>query len=482
MVKRGIKWLLLGIAAVLLYLIVGATAPFWKLKMVQNPEAYRIPLETLAEDYGTTDRTMLLETSTQAWEERLRLLCQAQERIIFSTFDIREGESTRDILSVILKKADEGVRVQIVVDGFSGMAHMKREPLFLAISSHPNIEIRWYNPVNLLTPWTSMGRMHDKYLLIDDLAYILGGRNTFDYFVGDYPSDYHSYDREVLVYNPEWASGTESSSIPQLEAYFDEIWNKDACRVYADEEKLAERRDVQEERKKLAERYAELAAARPDLFAAQAAGEYDYAAVTKDTEAIRLLKNPTGIYGKEPVIFYQLTDLMAQAKERVLIHTPYAVCNEEMYAALARVSENVPDARMVINSVENGDNFVASSDYLRNKPDVVETGLALYEYDGGLSYHGKTVVVDRDISIIGSFNFDMRSTYLDTELMLLIRSEELTEELAGYMDRIQADCRKVISPTEYETPAHIEVAEVSAKRRFLMRVFGFVLQPFRYLA
>lgn len=28
--------------------------------------------------------------------------------------------------------------------------------------------------------------MHDKYLIVDDTAYILGGRNTFGYFLGSY--------------------------------------------------------------------------------------------------------------------------------------------------------------------------------------------------------------------------------------------------------------------------------------------------------
>ncbi len=43
---------------------------------------------------------------------------------------------------------------------------------------------------------------------------------------------------------------------------------------------------------------------------------------------------------------------------------------------------------MMINSVENGDNFFASSDYPRHKKQFIETGMRILEYDGGLSYHG----------------------------------------------------------------------------------------------
>ena len=63
---------------------------------------------------------MILETNLSAWEERLRLINQAEERIILSTFDMRDGESTKDLLALILEKADQGVKVQIMVDGFPG--------------------------------------------------------------------------------------------------------------------------------------------------------------------------------------------------------------------------------------------------------------------------------------------------------------------------------------------------------------------------
>ena len=83
---------------------------------------------------------------------------------------------------------------------------------------------------------------------------------------------------------------------------------------------------------------------------------------------------------------------------------------------------------MIINSVENGDNFVASSDYQYHKKDVVATGTkGLYSMTAATPPSGKSLVIDDDdLCAIGSYNFDLRSTYMDTELMLVIQSEELT--------------------------------------------------------
>ena len=122
-----------------------------------------------------------------------------------------------------------------------------------------------------------------------------------------------------------------------------------------------------------------------------------------------------------------------------------------MYDTLTEVTSHVP-VTMMINSVENGDNFFASSDYPRHKKAFIGTGMEILEYDGGLSYHGKSLLIDHELCAVGSYNFDLRSTYMDTELMLVIQSEELTGQLLGYMGEIEKDCRTVVDTHNYIVP------------------------------
>lgn len=91
----------------------------------------------------------------------------------------------------------------------------------------PNVEIKFYNPVSLLKPWTLNYRMHDKYLIIDDTVYLLGGRNTYDLFLGSYVDTYN-LDRDVLVYSEV---PREMSSLSQLQAYFMQAWTQDCSRT-----------------------------------------------------------------------------------------------------------------------------------------------------------------------------------------------------------------------------------------------------------
>ena len=473
------QMILIIVVSAVVYLVVGAMAPFIKYKEVSSQAGDSFRPEDFRSGETGMDRAMILETSQSAWEHRLRLLDGAKSRIILSTFDMRNGESTKDLLSVILHKAEEGVQVQILVDGFSGLIRMEPDPLFYAISSHPNIRIKIYNPINLLAPWKSQGRMHDKYVIVDDGAYILGGRNTFDYFLGDYDTKNKSLDREVLVYNTgQGGADSHESSLFQVEEYFEGVWNMPECRLFHDDESLRDKKRIKEQTALLEKRYEALQENYKELFD----GSYDYLSHTVPTNRIRLVSGPTGIYGKEPDVFYTLTELMKRAEKRVVIHTPYVVTNDYMNQTLSEIVNTVPDVKMVINSVENGDNFVASSDYQYHKKDVVATGVKLYEYDGGYSTHGKSLVIDDDLCAIGSYNFDLRSTYMDTELMLVIQSEELTGQLLGYMGEIEKDCRTVVDTHNYIVPDHVTVAEVPFWKRAAWKVVGLLLQPVRVLA
>ena len=55
-----------------------------------------------------------------------------------------------------------------------------------------------------------------------------------------------------------------------------------------------------------------------------------------------------------------------------------------------------------------------------------------------------SLVIDNDLCAVGSYNFDLRSTYMDTELMLVIQSEELTQQRHGIHGRYRKDCRMVV--------------------------------------
>lgn len=464
-VLRGLRW---AILLCLLFNLIATYAPFARLPGLDadTEQALAARATEMFEDRATDDRAMIIESSQDALYERLRLIEQAEREIVIVTYENHDGESTRDILAAALHKADQGVKVRFLVDGIAGRFDHMGGDLFRAVAAHDNVEVRFYNLIRFLTPWKHMGRMHDKYVIADDKAFILGGRNMFDKFLGEYTATNRSLDREVLICG--------SDCIRQLRDYFEGMWNHPETSVFSSWHQISAER-CQKVYDDLAARYDALRADRPDLFS-----PCDYAEMTLPTRGVWLVSNPTTIYAKQPVVFAQLAAMMARAKDDVVIHSPYAVLNRYMRDTLRAVAGKVP-VTLMINAVENGANLVGSGDYLYHRNDVLSTGVRLLEYAGGKSYHGKAMAIDDALSVIGSFNLDLRSAYLDTELMLVIRSPEINAELRSYMDALHADCRAVLDAHNARIPEGLTVPECPAWKRALMYLIGALMQPVRNL-
>lgn len=475
-VRSGVLiFMIIVIVVFFLYVLLGATIPFLSYKQVDDTYAEQFDAASFYGDAVSVDRAMLIETSSSAWEERIRMIARAQDRIIISSYDFRSDESGLDVLAALLDAADRGVEIKIIIDALAGLSQMEGDESFYALSSHPHVEVKLYNRIDFLKPWKLQVRLHDKYMIVDDYTYMLGGRNINDLFLGEYESIYKNCDREVLIYNTLGEDDGGESSLRVLEAYFFEMWDMDDCTYFHESDSLGEKEAVARQAAFLRERCEQLRASRPELF-----GEFDYSKATVETKGIWLLSNPMHTGVKQPQVFYSLIELMKTAQDRVLIHTPYIVCNEYMYGELASVAQAVGDVRLVINSVENANNLATAADYIRTKPDILDTGVSVYEYDGG-AFHCKSILIDERLCIIGSFNLDMRSAYLDTELMLVIDSEELAGELGRYMLEFEGDSRLAVDAENYEIPDGHTIPAMSWFKRLSLVLLSRIIRPLRFM-
>jgi len=411
------------------YELFGICIAYKKQPEVSNTIKKETQNDSWNERSENMERAVIIEKNPEALLQRVRLIRNAKEDIILSTFAFQSDESGKLILGALHDAADRGVHVRLLVDGMESWVDMEGNPYFYGLSSHKNVEIKLYNKANPLKPWKMMGRMHDKYLIADGKTYILGGRNTYNYFLGDFLG-HKNYDRDVLVVCDE---PEKENSVNQLLEYFETIWEPD----YTDE--------------------------------------------TFETEKIALVSNPIHTGPKEPVVWYQLGELMKNAKERVKIHTPYIICNDMMYNTWKEIAERVPDFSIMTNSVANNGNPFGSADYARNRNRILNTGIDIWEYEGGYSYHGKSILIDDDLSVIGSFNMDMRSTYLDTELMLVIRSKEINKQLEEGMMEYERVSRQVLEDGTYRDPYHVEPIELTKKRQRKIFLVQHLLGWARYL-
>lgn len=191
---------------------------------------------------------------------------------------------------------------------------------------------------------------------------------------------------------------------------------------------------------------------------------YFYENNTFPVESIALLSNPVNAGVKEPVVWHKLMSLIDSAEDSVKLHTPYIICNDMMYDTLKDAAAG-KDVTVMTNSVANNGNSFGAADLEKNRDRMLDTGVTLLEYDGGVSYHGKSMVIDDDISVVGSFNMDMRSAYLDTELMLVIKSDELNAQLRGIMSEYEKSAVTALPDGGYDNPGNVVPQEITTTRK-----------------
>ncbi len=145
------------------------------------------------------------------------------------------------------------------------------------------------------------------------------------------------------------------------------------------------------------------------------------------------------------------------------------------------ICDKVENVSLMTNSIGNNGNPFGSADYYVNKDKILNTGLEVWEYEGGYSYHGKSILIDDNISVIGSFNVDMRSVYLDTELMLVIDSREINSQLNEAMESYEHIARKADADGSYDNPYDVEPVELTPYREKRMKLIKNFILWTRYL-
>src|SRR5262249_37232665 len=139
---------------------------------------------------------------------------------------IWEPDSSGKLLAAhLLAAADRGVRVRILLDDYG--VHAK-DRMLLVLDSHPNIEVRMFNPIALRgTPVLGVmldfsrttRRMHNKSFTVDNQAAVVGGRNVADEYFQARP-DAEMADFDVLAAGP---------IVRDVSTAFDQFWNCSAA-------------------------------------------------------------------------------------------------------------------------------------------------------------------------------------------------------------------------------------------------------------
>ena len=433
-----------------------------------------------APDRWSVDRVALIEFPNDAAFVRLQMIEFATKSLDVSYYTTHWGETTEIFFALLQEAADRGVKVRIILDGIFHNVKGKAGAIIDAFAIHPNIELSLYEPLKLLRPATFNNRLHDKYIIVDDMLLLLGGRN-----IGDKYFDPESYqgkvtnDRDVLVVNTaaETASSTESV-LSEAKDYFERIWQSPFAQP-------SHKKDSQRSRAKGDAIVATLRASLDNLRSRRAelfVQDHNYwMERTVPTHKISLVHNPLTAGKKEPWCGYEIAQLLLSAEQSVLMQSPYVIPNKRVMDVINAIGASGVQFDLLTNSMFSSPNFPAFSGYLAHRKRLVDSGLTIFEYHGTGSIHAKSYLLDGTLSMVGSFNLDDRSAYLSTETMLIIHSEPFYELLSTQIHSAMEESFAVGEDYEYHNPSGKEIPRPSGLKSLTMHALSYVTRFFGFM-
>jgi putative cardiolipin synthase len=400
------------------------------------------------------DWYVLLNNGPGALDWRLRAIDSATESIDLQTFLWSFDATGAAVLDHLLKAANRGVVVRILMDDtfLAGQG-----PALLALVEHANIEYRVFNPfkrransmvtrelINLAEFGRLDHRMHNKAMVFDNRIAIIGGRNLADEYFGlDEESNFR--DLEVLLGGP---------IVEGLSEAFDQYWNDhwsfpigEVAHVESSPEYLEQLRNAAELQPNVHRE--ESASQNEKKWRDIVAGSYSGdAALLVD---IPPQKNPANPSEAPVQVADELVELFRGAKQEILIVTAYLIPTSRLERAVAEAVSRGVNVRILTNSIGSNNHLAAHSAYRNHIGALLNSGADLYEVrtDAGdrdrymlrpvdkkvLALHAKALVIDNDKVFIGSPNLDPRSLRTNTEMGILVVSESFNQNVRSAVEQ-----------------------------------------------
>ncbi|WP_299019714.1 phospholipase D family protein [uncultured Photobacterium sp.] len=378
---------------------------------------------------------------------RLALIQSAESSIDLQYYIYRDDHTSSLMTWALYQAAERGVRVRILLDDMQA----RDDNVLATLSSHPNIKLRLFNPFTQRT-FRMLGfvgdfdrlnrRMHNKALVADSAFAVTGGRNIGDeYFAANDAVDFGDFDLLLI-----------GSAVPDIARQFDLYWNSRPATPIehlVDNIQPPTRVQLSQWQQSLENRFknSDYINALSDLPLAQEVKNQSLNFYLAEAEVIYDM--PSKVYAKDTnaLLLHQISAVLQQAKSDFLLISPYFVPTQNGTEALVEAARKGINVTIITNSLASNDVFAVHGWYAKYRKPLLKGGVKLYEVkvDSSLkkdrswlgssrtSLHAKTFIIDQHKIFVGSFNFDPRSAYINTEMGVFLDTPEFVEYIYQQM-------------------------------------------------
>ncbi len=375
--------------------LVGVLSLLWALYVVVSPELVDLPPErmnvaeglpasatmtALAANLGSPqlegNRVELLVNGEEIFAPMLESIRGARESINFLTYVYWKGDVAASFANELTAAARRGVEVRVLLDAYGSR---KIEENWVETMRAAGCQVVWFRPLRWNTLRRALHRTHRKVMVVDGRVGFTGGVGIAEEWTGDAQDPKHWRDNHFRIEGP---------AVRYLQGSFAEDWRLASGVVLAGERMF------------------------PTLDASGSVGIVPISTAANERF--------TGI----PFTYWFL---MGSARERIVIQTPYYVPDPSLEVGLLDAARRGVEVTLLVPG-EHQDSILvryASRTYYRG---LLEAGVRVLEYTPTF-LHAKVMVIDEELALIGSPNFDSRSTELNREIALAVRDQALVEAL-----------------------------------------------------
>lgn len=319
----------------------------------------------------------ILVNGEEKFPHLIDVLQDAKHHIHMEYYIYEPDNTGRKIADILKQKAREGVIVRLIYDDFGSRRIRRRMVAELRASG---VQAMPFYKIKLIAFANRINyRNHRKIVVVDGREAFVGGINVNDRSINRH-DDEPTYWRDTHLY-------LAGPVVRNLQYLFLGDWN-----FCADDniELTREYFPQLEDLKTSDDRYMQIASSGPD--------------------------------SESPTILYSILQAIMLADEEVLITTPYFIPGESLLNTLVIAAKGGVDVHILVPA--DGDSWFVNSAAQSYYLELVEAGVHIHRYKKGF-VHAKTMVVDGEVTMIGTANMDIRSFDLNFEVNAIIYDEEI---------------------------------------------------------
>lgn len=320
-----------------------------------------------------------------------RDIMNAKHHIHVQYYIFKMDELGQSIYELLVEKQRQGVHVRILYDdlGSRTLYYQNFKELIKLGGQVERFFPSWFPIIN-----TRMNhRNHRKIVVIDGIIGYVGGFNVGDEYLGTHKKFGYWRDNHLRI---------TGETVRALQYRFTTDWNS------------------HHKHRKL-------------ILDKNYCPEIHHAEHTRNITPIQI--GTSGPDEPWEQIKYGYLKMITSAKQSVYIQTPYFIPDQSFLDAIKLVAMSGVEVNIMIPNKPDHPLVYWGTYY--NVGELLDTNANIYIYEKGF-LHAKTLVIDGEVSSIGTANFDNRSFALNFEINAFVYDKQLAEEtLEAYEEDIK---------------------------------------------